>query len=171
MDLNSHRYIPVLEDISDEDYKEEDLSLETVSIYPNGECSRTSPGNHSTVRRWRQRSARCEKPVAKYSLPDSSPGLSPLSVTTPAVSGSSYSGPSSAPGKIQWGGGQDSGGTKQTLTRRPFDISSIVEEKKPDKPKVPKTIFDKSSKRKTSSGQSIPVGIAVGRQRETKPET
>ena len=91
-------------------------------------------------------------------------------MTTPAVSGSSCSGPSSAPGKIQWGGGQDSGGTKQTIRRRPFNISSIVEEKKPDKPKVPKTIFDKSSTRKTGSGQSIPVGIAVGRQREAKPE-
>merc|ERR1719320_1241497 len=112
-------FFTVLEDISDEDDDEEDLTLETVSVYPNGECSRTSPGNHSTVRRWRQRSARNEKTAA-----DSSPLLSHISVNTPAVL--DLSGPSSAPAKIQWEGGQDS---RPTIARRPFDISSIVGER------------------------------------------
>jgi len=56
MESSGHLYKPVLEDISDEDDDQEDIIVDVISHFPNDECSRTSPGNHATVRRWRQRS-------------------------------------------------------------------------------------------------------------------
>jgi hypothetical protein len=46
-------FILGFEDITDDD--EDDLLPEVLSLYPLDQCSRTSPGNHSTIRRWKQR--------------------------------------------------------------------------------------------------------------------
>ena len=61
-------FYSVLEDISDDDDDEEDVLLDIVSYFPNGECSRTSPSNHSTVRRWRQRIAWNDQMYAEENL-------------------------------------------------------------------------------------------------------
>jgi hypothetical protein len=51
----SPSYHPGFEDITDD---EVDNSVEyALSSYPLDQCSRTSPGNHSTMRRWKQRMA------------------------------------------------------------------------------------------------------------------
>ena len=87
------------------------------------------------------------------------------------------SGPSSAPSIIQWDTCRRQSNPVATSTpvaaTRPkmaFDISSIVEDDNPNKKTRPKSIFEEAVKTKTSSGHSIPVGIAVGRQRVTKQE-
>eukprot|EP00092_Neocalanus_flemingeri_P006102 GFUD01006573.1.p1 GENE.GFUD01006573.1~~GFUD01006573.1.p1 ORF type:complete len:1213 (-),score=321.37 GFUD01006573.1:383-4021(-) len=48
-------YDPGFEDITDED---DDIIPDVLSLYPLDQCSRTSPGNHSTIRRWKQRSSK-----------------------------------------------------------------------------------------------------------------
>ena len=124
----------VFEDISEEDDdEEEDVPLDLLSSFPNGECSRTSPGNHATVRRWRQRIAWNDEIVAKDNLlmTHSATGLSPISVKTPSVT--DLSGPSSAPSIIQWGTGTRQfspvASSKAMATeskKMSFDISSIM---------------------------------------------
>ena len=49
------KFCLVIEDITDEENDEEEVVLlDILSYFPKGECSRTSPGNHSTVRCRRQ---------------------------------------------------------------------------------------------------------------------
>eukprot|EP00092_Neocalanus_flemingeri_P003683 GFUD01003957.1.p1 GENE.GFUD01003957.1~~GFUD01003957.1.p1 ORF type:complete len:1381 (+),score=371.85 GFUD01003957.1:1199-5341(+) len=178
MENNHQSYIPVLEDISDDDDDDQEVvTTDIVFCFPNGECSRTSPGNHSTVRRWRQRNARKHENCDENNLSgrQSAAALSPISVKTPSVLDC---GPSSAPSILQWG--TECGLSSPTLSSTPtasnrpriaFDISSIVDKSKSHLKNRPKTVFEETSKTVSSSGQSIPVGIAVGRQRVTQPAT
>jgi len=78
MESSGHLYKPVLEDISDEDDDQEDIIVDVISPFPNDECSRTSPGNHATVRRWRQRSHKEKEGSNIRSSVDSLLGKNPM---------------------------------------------------------------------------------------------
>ena len=64
MDLFLRIYLLGFEDITDED--EDDLLPEVLSVYPLDQCSRTSPGNHSTIRRWKHRWLKSKTLIDKH---------------------------------------------------------------------------------------------------------
>merc|ERR1719431_1426452 len=80
------------------DEEEEDDIIEITSTFPLGQCSRTSPGNHATIRRWRQRSSRL---VARAPRTHSAAGYTrPMEVLVSAADGDP--GPLSAPSSVPW---------------------------------------------------------------------
>merc|ERR1719431_26897 len=111
------------------DEEEEDDIIEITSTFPLGQCSRTSPGNHATIRRWRQRSSRL---VARAPRTHSAAGYSrPMEVLVSAADGDP--GPLSAPSSVHWASASFSPLPAAASTplvvpqpKFPFNISSIV---------------------------------------------
>ena len=68
-------------------------------------CSRTTPNNHKSIRKWRQQSQPgggrgCYKPPSASSTPSSMPALTPISILTSSPLEANGGGPLSAPSVI-----------------------------------------------------------------------
>merc|ERR1719266_368563 len=174
------------------DEEEEDDIIEITSTFPLGQCSRTSPGNHATIRRWRQRSSRLldRQPrthsAASYSRPmevlvtgmpgETGPLSAPSSCTwnQPTFSPLATSPfPPPSPGEPQSNRAAFSprlGASSTPLAipqpKFPFNISSIVASTPSPKPSETPRRLEKGLE-KNRSRDAIPVGIAVARQRQT----
>jgi len=179
MEKGAQSYQPDIEDISDDEpaavgKNDEENCLESFSTFPNGECSRTSPGNHATVRRWRQRSSKYSDDGNKIQHLDSSRSdsdgaqqTSPLSLMKSAIENvSSPAFDAHARNSSALLCTTTTPSPTKERPKMPFQISSLMEEDKGKKIVSLPTTTDRQDK--SSSAGAIPIGIAVGRQRETK---